>query len=65
LFDAELCFDPLRDSKVGYTVISSALHKSHESFGVKIYSKKEIWEELVIPNLGTENGKIKIVIATE
>ena len=52
-------------SEILKSVISSALHKSHESFGVKIYSKKEICEEMVIPNLGTENGKIKIVIATE
>ena len=26
-------------------------------------SKKEIWEEMVISNLGTQDGKIKVVIA--
>ena len=26
-------------------------------------SKKEIWEEIVISNLRTQNGKIKVVIA--
>ena len=35
--------------------------------GVRIYpknkAKKEIWEEMVISNLGTQNGKIKVVIA--
>jgi len=30
---------------------------------LKNESKKEIWKEIVISNLGTQNGKIKVVIA--
>ena len=61
-FDAEFCFDSSRGVEVGYMVCSLINLTNFSVVDVQIYSKnkskKEIWEEMVISNLGTENGKI-------
>ena len=66
-FDAEFCFDSVRGVEVGYMVCTLINLTNFSVVDVKIYpknkAKKEIWEEIVISNLGTESGKIKVVIA--
>ncbi len=66
-FDAKFCHDSVRGVEVGYIVCTLVNLTNFSVVDVKIYSKnkskKEIWEEIVIANLGTENGKIKVVIA--
>ena len=66
-FDVEFCHDSLRGSEVGYIVCTLLNLTNFSVVDQKIYSKneskKKIWEEMIISNLGTENGKIKIVIA--
>ena len=66
-FDAEFCFDSVRGVEVGYMVCTLINLTNFSVVDVRIYpknkAKKEIWEEMVISNLGTENGKIKVVIA--
>jgi hypothetical protein len=66
-FDAEFCHDSSRGSEVGYIVCNLINLTNFSVVSTRIYSKnkskKEIWEEMVISNLGTENGKIKVVIA--
>ena len=66
-FDASFCFDSARGVEVGYVVCTLINLTNFSVVDVKIYSKnkskKEIWEEMVIANLGTQNGKIKGVIA--
>lgn len=65
-FDAEFVFDSLKGTAVGYIVVLINLYNL-SLVDVKIFSKKtskvEIWDEMVISNLGTLNGKIKAVIA--
>ena len=67
LFDAEFCFDSVRGVEIGYIVCTLINLTNFSVVDVQIYpiskSKKEIWEEMVISNLGTESGKIKVVIA--
>ena len=67
LFDAEFCFDSARGVEVGYMVCTLLNLTNFSVVDVRIYprntKKKEIWEEMVIFNLGTESGKIKVVIA--
>jgi len=67
LFDAEFCFDSARGVEVGYIICTLLNLTNFSVVDVKIYpknkAKKEIWEEMVISNLGTESGKIKVVIA--
>jgi len=67
LFDAEFCFDSVRGVEVGYIVCTLLNLTNFSVVDVQIYprnkSKKEIWDEMVISNLGTESGKIKVVIA--
>jgi len=66
-FDAEFCFDSVRGVEVGYMVCTLINLTNFSVVDVQIYPKnkpkKEIWEEMVIANLGTESGKIKVVIA--
>lgn len=66
-FDAEFVFDSLKGTTVGY-IVAVLINLSNLSLvDVKIFSKKtskvKIWDEMVIKNLGTLNGKIKAVIA--
>ncbi len=67
IFDAEFCFDSARGVEVGYMICTLINLTNFSVTDVKIYpknkSKKEIWEEMVMANLGTKNGKIKVVIA--
>jgi|GEM_PF-766218 len=66
-FDASFCFDSVRGVEVGYMVYTLINLTNFSVVDVKIYpknkAKKEIWEEMVISNLGTESGKIKVVTA--
>jgi len=56
----------VRGVEVGF-IVCTLINLTNFSVDVRIYpknkAKKEIWEEMVISNLGTENGKIKVVIA--
>ncbi|AGK61376.1 hypothetical protein Asulf_01385 [Archaeoglobus sulfaticallidus PM70-1] len=67
IFDASFCFDSVRGVEVGYMVCTLLNLTNFSVVDVKIYpknkAKKEIWDEMVITNLGTESGKIKVVIA--
>jgi len=66
-FDAEFCFDSVRGVEVGYVVCTLLNLTNFSVVDVRIYpknkAKKEIWEEMVVSNLRTESGKIKVVIA--
>jgi hypothetical protein len=61
IFDSSFCFDSVRGVEVGYMVCTLLNLTSFSVVDVRIYpknkSKKEIWEEVVITNLGTESGK--------
>ena len=67
VFDASFCYDSVRGVEVGYLVCTLINLTNFSVVDVQIYpiskAKKEIWEEIVISNLGTESGKIKVVIA--
>ena len=58
IFDASFCFDSVRGVEVGF-IVCTLLNLTNFSADVRIYpknkAKKEIWEEMVITNLGTEN----------
>jgi len=67
IFDAEFCFDSVRGVEVGYMLCTLINLTNFSVVDLRIYpknkAKKEIWEEMVISNLGTINGKIKVIIA--
>jgi len=66
-FDAEFVHDPLKGTTVGY-IVATLINLSNLSI-VKIKefskdtSKLEVWEEMVIDNLGSLSGNIRTVIA--
>jgi hypothetical protein len=66
-FDAEFVHDPLKGTEVGY-IVATLINLSNLSIvKIKDFPKKtdklEIWEEMVIGNLGSLSGNIKAVIA--
>jgi len=69
LYDVEHLYNPLKGVEIGYAVCTLTNLTNFSVGDVRIYSKnkskKEIWEEMVMSNPGTINGKIKVIIADD
>lgn len=66
-YDSEFIHSTTKGSVIGFQVSSLVNITKYSLEKVKIYpiktAKKKIWKEMVIDELGTDKGKIKVVIA--